>query len=407
MKLKQIVLILMFSLPLVYCGKLDQPEFVIFDDPSIFKPYSASVDDIAQGVPDNPISNYPDDETRSTSMSVNTLAKGILTGVSGTKVHSLCGTYWSVDKDGEPIRLSGRVMYPSSGKIRNIILVSHFTITADYECPSNSFQLEGLLALDGYALIIPDYIGYGSTVDMIHPYLCANLTARNVVDMLEAVVPYLEKTGLTPQDKSLILLGYSQGGATTMAVQRLLERDYADKYTVKRNYAGAGPYDIATTYDTCIKQDKTSIPCAVPMIVMGINEGEGLGLDYSHFFKEPLLSNLDNWIYSKKYTTKQLKTIMGTTSLSDMMTDMAREKRAPETVKLYTAMMHNSLLTGWTPQAPVYMFHSIDDDTVPYINTQYARMAFTDCNIEYNVGHYGNHVKGCVKFIAITHQLLK
>jgi len=407
---KYLSIIALISLAVVSCAKLDTEEYVTFDDPSVFKPLSSCIDDISRGVPSNPVSNAAEleDDTKATSMSVNTLAKGLLAEVSGTKVHSICGTYWSVDKDGNPLRLSGRIMLPTKGEIKNIILVSHFTITADYECPSCSFQLEGLLALDGYALIIPDYIGYGATVDMLHPYLCANLTAQNVFDMLEASVPYLEKIGKMPQDKSIILLGYSQGGATTMAVQRLIETKYSSRYKIKRNFAGAGPYDIAITYDTCISNDVTHIPCAVPMIVMGMNEGENLGLDYKDFFKEPLLSHYDEWINSKKYTTKQLGTIMGTTSLSDLMTDLARQKRSENTVKFYTAMMRNSLLlNGWTPEAPVYMFHSIDDDTVPYINTQYARNTFADCNIQYNIGHYGNHVKGCVKFILCVHQILK
>ncbi len=386
--------------------KLDTYEYVTFEDPYLFQVTRTETDDLSQGVPETPVSEEMEATTKGSSITINTLAKGLITGFRGGKLHSLIGTYPSYDKYDNPIRLSGRIILPASGEIKNIILVSHFTITTDYECPSNSFQLEGILALKGYALIIPDYIGYGSTTDMIHPYLIARLTARNVVDMLEATIPYLEKVGRAPKNKEIYLMGYSQGGATTMAVQRLLEEQYQYDYIIKRNFAGAGPYDIAATYDKCIEQDETSIPCAVPMIVMGMNEGEDLGLDYKNFFKEPLLSNYKEWILSKKYTTKQLGKIMGTKHLSDLMTDVAMQKRDPKTVNFYNSMMHNSVLNGWYPIAPVYMFHSIDDDTVPYVNTQLARSAFSDMNIEYNVGHYGNHVSGCVKFIACVAQLL-
>ncbi len=425
-----------FFLPLLLClalcsCKQDTYEYVYFDDPDpdMFQVTRTEVDDLSEGLPSCAITDALNEAetkgvlTKGSSMTINTMAKGLITGMFGSKLHSLIGTYNSSGKDGEPLRLSGRIILPSQGEIRNIVLVSHFTITADYECPSNSFQLEGILALLGYAVVIPDYIGYGVTRDMIHPYLCADLTAKNVCDMLDAAVPYLKKIGRAPKDEGIYLMGYSQGGATTMAVERRLEsEEYANleaftdttgtvplfKYKILRNFAGAGPYDIATTYDQCCEQDETSIPCAVPMIIMGMNYGEDLGLDYKNFFKEPLLSNYDEWINSKKYTTKQLGKIMGTKHVSDLMTDRAMQKRDPHTLQLYNAMMHNSIFNGaWVPYASVYMFHSIDDDTVPYVNTQMTRSKFPYCDIEYNVGHYGNHVKGCVKFIFCCVDLLK
>lgn len=395
----------------------DTAEYTLFeeynwpsgDTKTTFCPYAVCEDDLSKGLPENPFSDELDDEQTKTSyINITDLAKGIFASTGARSVHSISGTYWSTDQDGQLLRLSGRIMLPASGEIRNIILVSHFTIGADRECPSRSFQLEGVLALDGYALIIPDYIGYGASADRIHPYLCSNLTARNVVDMLDAAVPYLKGINRYPKDESIFLMGYSQGGATTVAVQRLLESDeYADKYKIRRNFAGAGPYDIATTYDDAIKKDYTGIPCAVPLIVIGLNEGEHVGLDMANFFKSPLLENYEEWINSKKYTTKEMGKLIGVKQVSLIMTDSARQRSDPNTVRFYNAMMVNSLLAGWTPQAPIYMFHSLDDDTVPFINSQRAKSAFADCNIEYNFGHYGNHQKGCLRFIETVHELLK
>jgi len=388
-------------------GKSD---FAVFDDPLLFRPYSTRVDDLSEGIPENPLSDCLNQEsTRASYLNVTDLAKGILGSTSVKRIRSISGTYWSTDQDGMPIRLSGKIMIPASGEIKNYILVSHFTIGADRECPSRSFQLEGILALDGYALIIPDYIGYGASSNRIHPYLCSNLTAKNVVDMLDASVPYLKKCGYAPKDSSIILLGYSQGGATTMAVQRLMEtdEDYAAKYRIRRNFAGAGPYDIALTYDDAIKKDYTGIPCAIPLIIIGLNEGEHIGLDFANFFKSPLLENYEKWILSKKYTTKEMGNIMGVNKLSAIMRDEACQKRDPRTIKFYNAMMVNSVVEGWEPKAPVYMFHSQEDDTVPFLNSQRAKDAFENCNIEYNFGAYGNHQKGCMRFLLTVHEILK
>lgn len=384
---------------------IEKVEYVRFDDPALFSPVKSEVTDLSQGIPSNPLSDLV--ETKSSSVDMVSIFKGVLVGAYGSRVHSISGTYWSVDQNGDPIRLSGKIILPASGKVRNYILVSHYTIGGDFEAPSNSFQLESILALDGYALIMPDYIGFGSTVNLPHPYLCAHLTARNVVDMLLAVDPYLRKTGRAPEDDSIYLMGYSQGGATTMAVQRLLESEYADKYKIRRCFAGGGPYDISATYDNAIENDYLGIPCAIPMIIIGMNVGERLDLNYEDYFRPLLLENYSEWILGKQYNVHQVASLMGTKTLSDFLTPEAMEKRSPGTKKFYMAMMHNSVLRGWQPKAPVYMFHSQDDDTVPFLNSQLAKEAFKNCNIEYNFGHYGTHIQGALRFIITVHEILK
>ena len=58
------------------------------------------------------------------------------------------------------------------------------------------------------------------------------------------------------------------------------------------------------------------------------------------------------------------------------------------------------------PQAPVYMLHSIDDETVTFLNATNARTRWSDANITYNFGHYGGHVKTCLRFILTVQTLL-
>lgn len=400
----------------------DRVEYVDFEGVG-FSPYRVVTTDLNDEIPPFPMPEGDGGWTeidedyaaaaphRTTSIGGTTFAKQFLDATNYNSVHQISGTYMSIDQNGEPIRLSGKIMLPAKGKIRNVIVVSHYTIGADYEAPSESFQLEGVLVPMGYALVFADYIGFGATVDHVHPYLCANLAAQNVVDLLDVAVPYLEKIGRAPMSKEIYLMGYSQGGATTMAVQRLLETDdrYRSKYIIRRNFAGAGPYDIAATYDKAVADDKIGIPCAIPMIIQGMNVGENLGLDYNCFFQPNLSEHLDEWINSKRYTVAEIADLMGAERLSDFMTAEAMQKRDSTTSSLYRAMLHNSIASawGWTPQAPVYMFHSQDDDTVPFLNSQRAKAVFSDCNIEYNFGHYGTHQMGCVRFIGCVTEMLK
>lgn len=353
--------------------------------------------------------NYAPSSTTATSTDIISVVRNIIDMSMCKNIHQVAGTYYSIDTYGDKIQLSGKVFYPEKGDIKNVILVSHFTIGADFEAPSRTFSIEGMLAALGYLVIIPDYIGYGVTADRVHPYLQADLTAKNVIDMALAVAPWMKDRGIQVKDSSIILLGYSQGGATTLHVQRLMETsmDYMDRegnpiFHIKKNYCGSGPYDVAQTYDYAVKLDKTGIPCAVPMIIQGMSEGMTPGLDMAYFFKEPLLSNYKEWLNSKKYTVKQINLLLNVTSLSEILTEEGRDKSKEETQRLYRQLAKNSVSEYYVPQSPMFMFHSMDDKTVPFINSQLMQVRFHEygfTDIEYDFGHYGEHTPGMLKFL--------
>lgn len=344
---------------------------------------------------------------RATSTSVAGIMQELLDFSKTSVAVELSGVYKSVDVDDQPIWLSGKVILPAKGPIKRYILVSHYTIASNKEAPSNIFSLEGLLVKLGYALIIPDYIGYGVTADKVHPYLVMELTARNVLDMYYAVVPFLEKAGCEPEYDDIYLMGYSQGGATTMAVQHEIEH-HDQPIKIRRVFAGGGPYDIKYTYDQFVETNWASYPCAVPIMMQGMVVGNKLDLDMSTMMASNIYKNLDEWVNSKFYTTNQINALIGTKVTSDLLTPIGMDRTSKEVSELYKAMTENSILTySWTPKAPVFMFHSMDDDVVPFENAMRAKSKWKNANIQYSFGHYGNHQLGCVRFIYTVQTLLK
>lgn len=343
---------------------------------------------------------------RASSTQMKQIIQNLIDFSNAKKVIELSGVYESIDVDGNPITLSGKVLLPADGKIKRCILVSHFTIGSNIEAPSNSFPLEGVLVKLGYALIVPDYIGYGVTVDKVHPYLVMELTARNVLDMYKAVIPFLEKAGCVPQYEDIYLMGYSQGGATTMAVQHLIEHHDED-VKIRRVFAGGGPYDVKATYDRFVETNVASYPCAVPIMMQGMVVGNKLNLDMSELMAPHIYENLDEWVNSKRYTAKQLNELMGSRVTSDLLTAKGMDRTSKEVSELYKAMTNNSILSySWTPEAPVYIMHSIDDESVPYDNAARAKTKWKGANIQYNMGYYGSHQVTCLRFIFAVQNLL-
>lgn len=408
-----------------------EPEYVDFGcykgDANPFVPAFETSSDVREERPwENIYDDWQPDNQQDTDgkpvqktspLAMTDLARGVLEAMLTNRVHQVAGTYRSVDIHGDSLTVSGKFFYPESGVIRNLMLVSHYTIGANYEAPSQTFSFEGLFAALGYGVIMADYVGFGATEDMLHPYLQAYTTAHNVIDMALAIRPFIAERGLKVENDSLILWGYSQGGATTMHVQRVLENDpdYTGKFKIKHNYAGAGPYNIAKTYDYCVETGKTGIPCAMPMIIQGMSIGMEKPLDMAYFFQEPLLSNYNDWINSKQYTVNQMSTLIGETDVRKLLTEDACNKQKVETARFYMELFQNSIPSSFVPKAPVYMFHSMDDQTVPFINSQLMHaqfdMAIADgvkCGaVEYDFGHYGDHMKGAITFIQKTIKLLK
>ena len=344
---------------------------------------------------------------RATSTSAAGVMQELLDFSKSISAVELSGVYESIDVDGNPTLLSGKVILPAKGPIKRYILVSHYTIASNREAPSNIFSLEGLLVKLGYALIIPDYIGYGITADRVHPYLVMELTARNVIDMYQAVVPFLELAGCAPEHDDIYLMGYSQGGATTMAVQHMIEHHNVP-IKIRRVFAGGGPYDIKYTYDQFVETNLAMYPCAVPIMLQGVIVGNKLDLKMDDLMAPYIYEHMDEWVNSKLYTTNQINILIGTKVTDQLLTPLGMDRTSKEVSELYKAMTENSILTySWTPQAPVFIFHSIDDDVVPFENAMRAKSKWKRANIQYSFGHYGNHQLACVRFIYTVQTLLE
>lgn len=344
---------------------------------------------------------------RASSVTVNAIAQQLLDFSKMRTAIELSGVYQSIDLDGNPILLSGKVILPAKQPIKRYILVSHYTIASNAEAPSNIFSLEGLLVKLGYALIIPDYLGYGITADHIHPYLVMDITARNVLDMYDAVVPFMQAAGCAPEHDDIYLMGYSQGGATTMAVQHLIEHHGRSDIKIRRVFAGGGPYDVKATYDRFVETNYASYPCAVPIMMQGMVVGNRLDLDMRQLMAPYIYDHLDEWVNSKLYTTGQINDLLATNVTSELLTPLGVDRTSREVSELYKAMVDNSILTySWMPKAPVFMMHSIDDDVVPYENAIRAKSKWQDANIQYSFGHFGGHVATCMRFIYTVQTLL-
>ena len=193
--------------------------------------------------------------------------------------------YPSVSVNGEQTVLSSALFAwtPSdrqkTDSIESLHIFCHITITADYERPSTTdgFSKEqGLLQIlpgreygdastGGTAnyvshciIIAPDYEGYGITKDVPHPYLSERLTAQQVIDGVNyGLELYKKEAAKKTADNPLLpmksdwrsfCMGYSQGGAVSLATHRLIEEEgLSDELHFQGSICGDGPYNLVNT----------------------------------------------------------------------------------------------------------------------------------------------------------------
>ena len=259
--------------------------------------------------------------------------------------------YLSRSASGEDVVLSSLLIAwqpkkpASTDSIESLHIYSHYTITADRECPTSDANttdrtLFGMLAKGKYGLglnsaynfisrcvvIAPDYEGYGVSADRAHPYLSREVTARQVLDAVEYGLELYQKH--VNDERALAFrsdwrsfsYGFSQGGAVALAVQRYIEENgLSDELRFRGSICGDGPYDLIETlryylnddgksYDTSTdhRQGMTTMPMVLPMIIKGMLDShpdmQGHALE-DYLSQQFLDTGIMDWLASKAHST--------------------------------------------------------------------------------------------------------
>ncbi|MFA5504433.1 MAG: hypothetical protein WC423_03345 [Vulcanimicrobiota bacterium] len=131
--------------------------------------------------------------------------------------------------DGErSFQVSGGLLVPQDidkTQLKGVVVYFHGTTFNNSQVGSDVGNPETQLcaqvfASQGYAVLIPDYVGQGVDWQNVHPYVAyPKVSAQTAVDMLSAAKPvFVDHFGLQESDPPLKLFsaGYSEGGAYSL-----------------------------------------------------------------------------------------------------------------------------------------------------------------------------------------------
>jgi len=285
-------------------------------------------------------------------------------------------TYWTTRYDGVPTVASGLVAVPTAESFRGVVSYQHGTNTNRHATPSQPSLGEGvlgaaILAGGDYLLVAPDYIGLGVSQET-HTYLHAENTANAVIDLLRAANRFTEWLH-KPWPESLYLIGFSQGGHATLAVQRALETMNEPLFRVAAVASVSGAYNLSGI--------------SFPSALAGTSSAHSLYLAYllnayCTVYNRPLESVLAE-PYSK-IVPKLFDGEHGEDEIIAALPSAPREMLNAEFLQDYDhgkstwllEALANNQVFQWTPKAPLRLYFGENDTDVSPKEAQTAAAEF-------------------------------
>lgn len=286
-------------------------------------------------------------------------------GIKGYRI-----TYKTKNTDGREITASGALILPVTTAAVSLVSVQHGTITNDEQAPSNfkdgaDASLNTLFSSLGYIISAPDYIGYGASKDLPHPYEHRASLASASLDMLRAAKEFLKGQNAVKWNNKVYIAGYSEGGFASMAMQKMMEEGAATEFDLRASSLGAGAYD-KTAFMKYLINTKThgiaGFNRSYLWVTLTYDRVYGLNRPKSAYFKEPFATQIQNNGLDANINV----------SFNSIFTDAFAKGVNDGTDKGFLDAVADNNVYDWKPKTPTQLYHGNADQLVFFFNSKNA-----------------------------------
>lgn len=272
---------------------------------------------------------------------------------------------------GEPIEASGLLMIPVGiTEAAPLLSLQHGTTFVKEDAPSVAGGYTGteLFAAAGYISMMPDFIGYGKSESIFHPYYDREHSSLAVIDMIKAAKEFLANEEIAFNEK-LFLAGYSEGGYVTLAAAHEIEANPDHNLSITAVAAGAGGYDLRQMLSGISTDTYYSYPSYLAFVLMSYNTTYKWNKPLTYFF-QPTYAQALNTYMNGEYEGHTINQKL-TTDLTKLFDPdfYARLKEPGQELELKNAIEENSI-AGWNTSVPMRLYHGTKDEIIPYKNSE-------------------------------------
>ena len=306
---------------------------------------------------------------------------------------------------GKNIKASGLVAFPDTDKGMPILNFNHGTTSLHADAPTEDliqYSFFSNAASAGYIVVIPDYLGFGVSDDIVHPYYRSDITGQTVVDMIRAAKELARIEGYN-FNGDVFLSGYSEGGFATMSTHHNMEQNNYKGLNLIASAPASGGYDITGMLDYFLSKETYHVPYYIAYVAIGYKTSYDWDLPLSAMFNEPY-SDLIPSYFNGKYSGYEINSIL-TDDLSLLLTSNFRNNiySDPDLKVIVDAFEENNL-DNWIPKKKMLMYHGTDDITVPYQNSvdtynNFISLGADKSKIEFIQLQGENHSSGSIPYI--------
>ena len=273
----------------------------------------------------------------------------------------------------QEVTASGLVFLPKTEETLPFLSYQHGTVADNVSVPSQAQLGDGqnlllsALAGAGFITVASDYIGFGSSIDIVHPYYVEQPTRDAIFDNLRAAVELAEENERIFSNR-LYLIGYSQGGYATMAAHKGFEEGLLEYFDLQASFPSSGGYDIMGMRDYFVSLETYDQPFYMAFVSEAYKNYYGWDESMtSLFFEEPYASIIPD-LFDGSLSGSQINDML-TDNISDLLTSEFIENPDDEAFQFVNEKFVENSLIEWTPTIPMYMYHGDADSTVIYQNS--------------------------------------
>lgn len=284
------------------------------------------------------------------------------------------------------VTASGIVVVPTNSTCPSALgCYAHGTFARRTEVPSYDGPERPIgfffAGIGGVVTAMPDELGMGDSDPSIpiHPYINAFHSGYASVNIMRAARQLADTLGISLSGE-VALTGYSQGGYTTMATNKLIQENFANEFNIVASAPMSGPYDLKKTMvDVMLSTAPFSSPSYLPYLLLGHHSVSAqLRQAFptpSHIFKSPYDTVIPPLFYSKQYSTGQIDQYCDQVP-RNMILDSVITAFQNDTLHPFRLVLNENDLMGWAPRNPVKIHYCTADEQVNYLNAVRADSAW-------------------------------
>lgn len=279
--------------------------------------------------------------------------------------------YQTKHVDGTSITASGSVLYAENSTNHPLASFQHGTIFTQQDAPSrfNTERLSAVfgavLAASGYAVAMPDYLGFGSSSQVPHPYEHGETLGSTSFDMLKAAKEFYAVHQLTLSNK-LFITGYSEGGYATMALHQHIEEN--SDWQVTMSAPAAGAYNKSAFFKEMMNLTTDyDFPGSPMWVVDAYDWIYGFNRDWDEYLNEPYATTMEGISNPFDFITADLAK-----RPQELYTSSYRSSIAEGTDAAYLSAIAENDFFDWSPKTPITLYYGTKDSWVFPLNSTSA-----------------------------------